>query len=257
MSKKEIRFLSLELRAEEDERGAYIEGYPIVFNQETVVGKYFREMIAPESVNASLLRDVALMIGHDFGMVPLAHSRRNTENSTMQLSIDDHGVKMRALLDVEGNPKAKEAYSAIKRGDLSGMSFAFIVNKESWEDLDTNMPLRRITGMEKIYEVSLVAFPAYEGTSVQAASEGDALESVLASLESAKQKQANERAAAAADTKDAAAEQTDAEAKAAAGEAEAERRRAVLERLDAEKERRRVVLERLENLTKEVKENAP
>jgi HK97 family phage prohead protease len=253
MSKKEIRFLSLELRAEEDERGAYIEGYPIVFNQETVVGKYFREMIAPESVNASLLRDVALMIGHDFGMVPLAHSRRNTEKSTMQLSIDDHGVKMRALLDVEGNPKAKEAYSAIKRGDLSGMSFAFIVNKESWEDLDTNMPLRRITGIEKIYEVSLVAFPAYEGTSVQAASEGDALESVLASLESAKQKQANERAAAAADTKDAAAEQTDAEAKAAADEAEAERRRAVLERLDAERERRRAVLERLENLTKEVK----
>ena len=252
MNNKEVRFLSLELRAEEDERGAYIEGYPIVFNQETVVGGYFRELIAPESVNESLLRDVALMIGHDFGMVPLAHSRRNTENSTMQLAIDEHGVKMRALLDVENNPKAKEAYSAIKRGDLSGMSFAFIVNKESWEDLDADLPLRRITGMSRIYEVSLVAFPAYEGTSVQAASEGDALESVLASLESAR-KQADERAAAAADTKDAAAEQTDAEAKAAADEAEAERRRAVLERLDAEKERRRAVLERLENLTKGVK----
>ena len=242
MSKKEIRFLSLELRAEEDERGAYIEGYPIVFNQETVVGKYFREMIAPESVNASLLRDVALMIGHDFGMVPLAHSRRNTEKSTMQLGIDDHGVKMRALLDVEGNPKAKEAYSAVKRGDLSGMSFAFIVNKESWEDLDTNMPLRRITGIEKIYEVSLVAFPAYEGTSVQAASEGDALESVLASLESAKQKQADERAAAAAE-----------EERKAAEAAEAERRRAVLERMEAEKERRTAALERLKKLMKEVK----
>ena len=253
MNNKEVRFLSLELRAEEDERGAYIEGYPIVFNQETVVGGYFRELIAPESVNESLLRDVALMIGHDFGMVPLAHSRRNTENSTMQLAIDDHGVKMRALLDVENNPKAKEAYSAIKRGDLSGMSFAFIVNKESWEDLDADLPLRRITGMSRIYEVSLVAFPAYEGTSVQAASEGDALESVLASLESEKQKLADERAAAAADTKDAAAEQTDAEAKAAADEAEAERRRAVLERLEAEKVRRTAVLERLEKLMKEVK----
>ena len=160
----------------------------------------------------------------------------------MQLAIDDHGVKMRALLDVEGNPKAKEAYSAIKRGDLSGMSFAFIVNKEGWEDLDADLPLRRITGMSRIYEVSLVAFPAYEGTSVQAATEGDALESVLASLESAKQKQADERAAAAAE-----------EERKAAEAAEAERRRAVLERLDAEKERRRVVLEQLNYLMKEVK----
>ena len=229
MSKKEVRFLSLELRAEQDEeKGAYIEGYPIVFNQETNVGGYFREIIDPESVNESLLRDVALMIGHDFGMVPLAHSRRNTANSTMQLSIDEHGVKMRALLDVEGNPKAKEAYSAIKRGDLSGMSFAFVVNKESWEDLETDLPLRRITGMEAIYEVSLVAFPQYSGTSVQAASEGDALESVLASLESEKQKLADERAAAAAEAEARAAE-------------------------EAEAERRRAVLERLENLKKEVK----
>ena len=229
MSKKEVRFLSLEIRAEQDEeKGAYIEGYPIVFNQETNVGGYFREVIDPESVSESLLRDVALMIGHDFGMVPLAHSRRNNANSTMQLSIDEHGVKMRALLDVDGNPKAKEAYSAIKRGDLSGMSFAFVVNKESWEDLDTDLPLRRITGMEAIYEVSLVAFPQYSGTSVQAASEGDALESVLASLESEKQKFAEERAAA------------EAEAKA---KAEAE----------AADERRKAVLARLENLKKEVK----
>ena len=229
MSKKEVRFLSLEIRAEQDEeKGAYIEGYPIVFNQETNVGGYFREVIDPESVSESLLRDVALMIGHDFGMVPLAHSRRNNANSTMQLSIDEHGVKMRALLDVDGNPKAKEAYSAIKRGDLSGMSFAFVVNKESWEDLGTDLPLRRITGMEAIYEVSLVAFPQYSGTSVQAASEGDALESVLASLESEKQKFAEERAAA------------EAEAKA---KAEAE----------AADERRKAVLARLENLKKEVK----
>ena len=242
MNNKEVRFLSLELRAEEDERGAYIEGYPIVFNQETVVGGYFRELIAPESVNESLLRDVALMIGHDFGMVPLAHSRRNNANSTMQLSIDEHGVKMRALLDVENNPKAKEAYSAIKRGDLSGMSFAFTVDKENWEELSSDKPLRRITGMGKIYEVSLVAFPAYEGTSVQAASEGDALESVRASLESARKQAEEERAAA------------EAEAKAAAeAEAEAERRRVALERLAAEKARRTAALERLEKLMKEVK----
>ena len=219
MNNKEVRFLELaELRAEQDERGAWIEGYPIVFNQETVIGGYCREVILPEAVTDELLRDVALMIGHDFGMIPLAHSRRNNGNSTMQLTVDEHGVKMRALLDVENNPKAKEAYSAIKRGDISGMSFAFVVGEERWEDLDTDMPLRVITRLAAIYEVSLVAFPAYPGTSVQAASEGDALESVKASLESAKEQLAEERAA------------------------------------EAEQERRRAALERLENLSKEVRE---
>ena len=194
MNEREVRYLPMEIRAEqEEEHGAVIEGYPIVFNQETDLGEW-REVIEPASVNDKLLRDVALMVGHDFGMIPLAHSRRNNENSTMQLTADENGVKMRALLDVENNPKAAEAYSAIKRGDMSGMSFAFIVNEDRWEDLDTDKPLRRITGMSDIFEVSLVAFPAYKGTSVQAASEGPALESVRASLESARQQLAEERA---------------------------------------------------------------
>lgn len=228
MKKKEVRFLQLtELRAEQDDRGAWIEGYPVVFNEETILGDYCREMIAPEAVTEEMLRDVALMIGHDFGMIPLAHSRRNNENSTMQLSIDTHGVKMRALLDVDNNPRAKEAYSAITRGDISGMSYAFIVEEERWEDLMGEMPLRVITRLAKIFEVSLVAFPQYTGTSVQAASEGDALDSVKASLESAKQKLAEERAA-------------EEEAKAAEDAAKAEH------------ERRMEALERLENLIKEV-----
>lgn len=216
---KEIRSLTLELRAEQDaEQGAVITGYPIVFNQETVIGGFARETIAPEAVSdPALLRDVALMVGHDFGMIPLAHSRRNNGSGTMTLTPDEHGVAMRAVLDVDGNPKAKEVYSALKRGDISGMSFAFTVNKESWEELDSEMPLRRITGFGHIYEVSLVAFPAYEGTSVQAASEDSALESVRASLDSAREQMQEEREA------------------------------------QAEAERRTAVLERLNNLRKEVK----
>ena len=210
-NKREVRFLQMEVRAEEnDERGAVITGYPIVFNQETDLG-FVREIIEPESVeDRGVLRDVALMVGHDFGMIPLAHSRRNNENSTMQLEPDEHGVKMRAVLDVGGNPKAAEVYSAIRRGDVSGMSFAFIVNKEAWEDMDSDKPLRRIQGFSRIFECSVVAFPAYPGTSVQAASEGDALESVRAALDSERKRIADERAA----------------------EAEQERRTAALERLE-------------------------
>ena len=221
MNNREVRFAPIELRTEQEENAevAYIEGYPIVFNQETDMGEW-REIIDPATVSeGKMLRDVALMVGHDFGSIPLAHSRRNNGSGTMQLTATEEGVFMRAALDVEGNPKAKEAYSAVKRGDLSGMSFAFTVNEERWEDLDTDRPLRRILSFGRIYEVSLVAFPAYSGTSVQAASEGDALESVRASLESARKQAEKERAE------------------------------------EARMERRRAVLERLENLTKEVKRN--
>ena len=208
---REVRFLPMEIRAEQDEtKEEYvIEGYPIVFNQKTDMGDW-DEVIDPASVgDGTVLRDAALMIGHDFGMIPLAHSRRNNGSGTMTLTPDEHGVAMRAVLDVKNNPRAAEAYSAIKRGDMTGMSFAFIANEERWEDLDTERPLRRISGFANVLEVSLVAFPAYKGTSVQAAAEGDALESVRASLESAKQQLAEERAK----------------------EAEQERRTALLERL--------------------------
>lgn len=209
---REVRFLPMEIRAEQDEtKEEYvIEGYPIVFNQKTDMGDW-DEVIDPASVgDGTVLRDAALMIGHDFGMIPLAHSRRNNGSGTMTLTPDEHGVAMRAVLDVKNNPRAAEAYSAIKRGDMTGMSFAFIANEERWEDLDTERPLRRISGFANVLEVSLVAFPAYKGTSVQAAAEGDALESVRASLESAKQQLAEERAK----------------------EAEQERRTALLERLN-------------------------
>lgn len=193
-NKREVRFLPVELKAESTAQGQEINGYPIVFEQETDLG-FCREVIDGGSMgDGSVLRDVALLANHDFGMIPMARSRRNNENSTMRLTPDQHGVAMRATLDTENNPKAKEAYSAVSRGDITGMSFAFIVNEERWTDLDSEKPLRRIMSFSRIFEVSLVTNPAYEGTSVQAASEGETLESVRASLESARKQQAEERA---------------------------------------------------------------
>jgi len=181
-----------------------------VFEQEIDMGDW-REVIDAGSMgDGSVLRDVALLANHDFGMIPLARSRRNNENSTMRLTPDQKGVAMRAVLDTEHNPKAQEAYSAVKRGDITGMSFAFITKEERWENLDTEKPLRRIMSFAAIFEVSMVTNPAYSGTSVQAASEGEALESVRASLESARKRLAEDRAA----------------------EAEQERRRAAFERLE-------------------------
>ena len=206
---KETRYLEFEIRAEKtEEKGSVITGQPIVFNQETDLG-VCRETIDAGALDSTDLRDVRFLVGHDFSMIPLARSRNNNENSTMQLMVNENGMGIRVNLDTEGNPKAAELYSAIRRGDISGMSFAFTVDKDSWEGLDTEYPTRTITAIRKVFEVSAVAFPAYEGTKLQAASEGDTLESVKASLESARQQLAEERAE----------------------QAEAERRTALLERL--------------------------
>ena len=208
---KEVRSLEFEIRAEEtgsEERAGRLTGTPIVFSQVTDLG-WIREVIEPGALDSTDLKDVRFLVGHDTTGIPLARSRTNNENSTMQLSVSERGMDIRVDLDIEGTPRAKELYSAVKRGDISGMSFMFTVDRDAWEDLESEQPLRRITSIGRVFEVSAVTFPAYEGTSLQAASEGDALESAKASLESARQQLAEERAK----------------------EAEAERRTAVLERL--------------------------
>lgn len=192
---KETRFFSFEVRAERDkEHGDFITGRPIVFNQITDLG-WMREVIDPEAIDADTdMRDVRFLVGHNTSMIPLARSRNNNANSTMQLVYDAEGLGMRANLDTENNGTAKELYSAAGRGDISGMSFMFIVDKDAWDDLDSDCPLRHVRHISKIFEVSAVAFPAYEGTSLEAASEGTALESARASLESARRKLAEDRA---------------------------------------------------------------
>ena len=212
MMNKEIRSLEFEIRAEEtgrEERAGRLTGTPIVFNQVTDLG-WIREVIDPGALENTDLWDVRFLVGHDTTGIPLARSRNNNENSTMQLSVNENGMDIRVDLDIEGNPRAMELYSAVKRGDISGMSFMFIVDKDEWEDLESEQPLRRVLSISRVIEVSAVAFPAYEGTSIEAASEDSALESVKASLESARKQLAEERAA----------------------QAEEERRTALIERLN-------------------------
>jgi len=104
----------------------------------------------------------------------------------MQLSVDEEGMVIRANLDTENNVDAKALYSAAERGDISGMSFMFVVDKDSWDDLESDHPTRTITGIKRVLEVSAVTFPAYSQTSLEARGLADALESAKASLESAK-----------------------------------------------------------------------
>ena len=181
----------VESRASEDESKITIIGQPVVFNQKTDIAGLWSESIAPGAIDQETLRDVRLLVNHDFNGIPLARSRRNNANSTMR-TIQDYAVDMEADLDAK-NPKVIEVDSAIKRGDITGMSFAFLVDGEEWTDLDTDYPHRRITHVSKIFEFSICTFPAYEGTSVASRSLDSGKRSLAdarAALESARQKAA-------------------------------------------------------------------
>ena len=186
METKEIRSFDFDITAtESEERGKYIEGRAIVYNERTNLG-WYDEIIASNALKDTDLRDVRLLINHNTDMIPLARSRNNNENSTMQLSVDEEGMTIRANLDVENNADAKALYSAIDRRDITNMSFMFVVDKDSWDDLESDHPTRTITGIKRVLEVSAVIFPAYSQTTLQARGLADALDSAKASLESAK-----------------------------------------------------------------------
>lgn len=186
MESKEIRAFDFDINAtESEERGKYIEGRAIVYNQRANLG-WYDEIIASDALKDTDLRDVRLLVNHNTDMIPLARSRNNNANSTMQLTVDEDGMGIRANLDVENNADAKALYSAIERGDISQMSFMFVVDRDSWDDLESDHPTRTITGIKRVMEVSAVIFPAYTQTSLQARGLADALDSAKASLESAK-----------------------------------------------------------------------
>ena len=183
---KEIRSFNVELRAEDDEqRGKVITGRPIVYGTRTDLG-WYDEVIDQGALDASDLKDVRLLVNHNTDMLPLARSRNNTENSTMQLSTDAEGLTIRANLDTENNADARSLYSAVDRGDITGMSFMFTVDKDSWDDVDSDHPTRHVRSIDRVFEVSAVTWPAYASTSIQARGLADALESAKASLESEK-----------------------------------------------------------------------
>ena len=183
----EIRAFNFEVRAQQDEEhGTFLDGTPIVYDSWTDLG-WYDEMIDRGALAETDLRDVRFLVNHNTDMIPLARSRNNNENSTMQLSVDDEvGMKIRVNLDAENNADARALYSAVERGDITGMSFMFIVDSDRWEDIDSDHPKRHILSIRKVFEVSAVTFPAYEATSIQARGLADALDSAKASLESVK-----------------------------------------------------------------------
>lgn len=187
-TKLEQRSYLCEVRAEGEQDGI-ITGRPIVYNSRTNIG-YFDEIIDSGALDGADMTDVRFLVNHDISNIPLARSRRNNGNSTMQLTPDGEGLGIAANVDIENNAQARSLYSAVQRGDVTGMSFMFSVDEERWENLESDHPTRHIVKIGSIVEVSAVTFPAYDSTSINARS-SETLESARAALESARAKTAS------------------------------------------------------------------
>ena len=184
----EKRSYSFDVRAEETENGSIITGRPIVYDSKTDLG-WFDEIIERGALDKTDLTDVRFLVNHDLSKIPLARSRRNNANSTMQMTVDNDGMSIRVKLDTENNSEARALYSAVQRGDISGMSFMFSINSQQWDDLESDHPTRRIKEIGSVVEVSAVTFPAYDATEINARSK-EALESARQAVETARQQRA-------------------------------------------------------------------
>lgn len=142
-----------------------IVGTPIVFDTPTQINDLcgsYTEVIKRGALDEADLTDSRLLVNHDMTRIPLARTPR-----TMQFNITDKGLEMRAELpDTE---EARSVYTAVKRQDLDGMSFAFTV-PDGGDSFDAKTNTRTITKISKVYEVSLVNFPAYPTASAEARS---------------------------------------------------------------------------------------
>jgi HK97 family phage prohead protease len=161
------RSFNFEVRALKNENKYTLTGIPIVYDQRTDLG-WFDEEIVRGALDKTDLKDVRFLVNHDTSKIPLARSRNNNANSTMRLQVTERGLEIEVDLDCDNNAEARSLYSAVERGDISGMSFMFGVRGEDWENLDSDHPLRKITDISTVVEVSAVTFPAYEQTEITA-----------------------------------------------------------------------------------------
>jgi HK97 family phage prohead protease len=179
---KETRLADVTLHEEENKM--ILEGYALVFNNETLIGdeEYgFIEEIDSRALSQTKMKDVPMKYNHMDSFLILARTR----NQSLQLSVDSQGLKVRAeLLDTNTN---QDIYKMVRSGLLDKMSFAFTVDEQVW-NREGRIPKRTITKIERLYDVSVVDTPAYDATSIYARSL-ESMELELKAMELAEQEE--------------------------------------------------------------------
>lgn len=157
---KEVRKLDMQFRAEDREDGKMeIKGYAVVFNQPETYS--YTEVISDKALDETDMSDVVLRYNHNDSFMVLARTR----NKSLNLEVDDKGLMIDATLQ-DDITDHRNIYNAIKSGLIDKQSFAFVVDEDEY-DYDTDT--RTITKIGKLFDVSVVDQPFYNGTDVSVA----------------------------------------------------------------------------------------
>lgn len=163
--KTEIRTLPpTELRVVADDSGKkMIRGYAAVYNKESEVLWYFREVIKPGAFRNALAKsDVRALFNHDSNL-PLGRYIAGRSNNTLRLQEDATGLYYE--IDPPDTSVGRDLMVSIDRGDITGSSFAFRVLTDNWRTVNGEQ-LREIEEFDEIFDVSPVTYPAYPDSSV-------------------------------------------------------------------------------------------
>lgn len=171
MKTQRIAFDSVEWRAEtrESDSAMVLTGYAAVFDKPTMIGNYFREVIRPGAfTNAIQNDDVRALWNHDSNIV-----LGRTKSGTLQMTQDETGL--RVSITLPDSNEGRDKYASVARGDVDGMSFGFRVpaGGERWSFDADGIELRELTTLS-VFDVSPVAYPAYQETEIEARSVLDA-----------------------------------------------------------------------------------
>ena len=201
---KQTRFIPIEtcgLQLREPQEGQTesreIEGRPIVFGVRSVnltpwsSTRKVYEVLEPGCISRELLQksDVVLNLNHNSDVVNvLGRYRNNPERDTLKLEMRGDGIDCRCELPKTNN--ANDTLELIKRGDITGMSFAF---SDDYEDTENGVSyertndvedgkevwLRHVKRINGLYDVSIVTHPAYEQTSVATREQSEAIDKAI------------------------------------------------------------------------------
>lgn len=139
---------------------AMLAGHAAVFNEWADIGRHWRECVKPGAFARAIKekQDVRALVDHDASRII-----GRTKAGTLRLAEGQRGLEVE--IDVADTQVGRDLVTLVDRGDVSQMSFGFVVRVQEWEEDDDGNVSRSITDVD-LYDVSPVTYPAYEGTDI-------------------------------------------------------------------------------------------
>lgn len=162
MEQRYLKMHDIATRADDNSNDLFVEGYFSVFNEDYPVWDGATESIRPGAFSESMNGDIRALYNHNTDVI-----LGRTTNGTLVLNQDDKGLWGRITLNKK-DTEAMNVYERIARGDITGCSFGFDIEKEERTISDDGTVHFEIVKVNPLYEVSPCVFPAYAATHIEA-----------------------------------------------------------------------------------------